>query len=68
MHLPLIEFVQDYDATDLQEFQKAILSGCDYNKDGKINKKVSAVHFTALNILILNCHCAYPNIFFIETY
>ncbi|KAH9394661.1 Calbindin-32 [Tyrophagus putrescentiae] len=39
----------DYDATDLQEFQKAILSGCDYNKDGKINKKELTMILLALS-------------------
>lgn len=42
-------FNQDYDAQDLQEFQKAILSGCDYNKDGKINKKELTMILLALS-------------------
>ncbi|XP_017482489.1 PREDICTED: calbindin-32-like [Rhagoletis zephyria] len=46
----LLELVKkDYDATDLQEFQKAILSGCDYNKDGKINKKELTMILLALS-------------------
>lgn len=39
---------QDYDAQDLGEFQKAILSGCDYNRDGKINKKELTMILLAL--------------------
>ncbi|XP_013781590.1 calbindin-32-like, partial [Limulus polyphemus] len=36
----LLELVKkDYDAQDLGEFQDAILRGCDFNRDGKINKK-----------------------------
>lgn len=46
----LLELVKkDYDAQDLQEFQKAILSGCDYNKDGKINKKELTMILLALS-------------------
>lgn len=40
---------QDYDAQDLTEFQTAILSGCDYNKDGKINKKELTMILLALS-------------------
>ncbi|KAF7492950.1 Calbindin-32 [Sarcoptes scabiei] len=46
----LLELVKkDYDAQDLDEFQKAILSGCDYNKDGKINKKELTMILLALS-------------------
>ncbi|RWS07571.1 calbindin-32-like protein, partial [Dinothrombium tinctorium] len=45
----LLELVKkDYDAQDLEEFQKAILAGCDYNKDGKINKKELTMILLAL--------------------
>jgi len=45
----LLELVKrDYDAQDLGEFQKAILSGCDYNRDGKINKKELTMILLAL--------------------
>ncbi|KAI2799154.1 Calbindin-32 [Blomia tropicalis] len=46
----LLELVKkDYDAQDLQEFQRAILSGCDYNKDGKINRKELTMILLALS-------------------
>ncbi|KAH7638918.1 calbindin-32-like isoform x1 [Dermatophagoides farinae] len=46
----LLELVKkDYDAQDLAEFQKAILHGCDYNKDGKINKKELTMILLALS-------------------
>ena len=32
--------IQDYDATDLDEFSKTILKGCDLNKDGRVSQKV----------------------------
>lgn len=41
--------LQEYDAQDLAEFQKAIMSGCDYNRDGKINKKELTMILLALN-------------------
>lgn len=41
-------FQQDYDALDLQEFQDAIMRGCDFNKDGKINKKELTMILLAL--------------------
>ncbi|XP_054164548.1 calbindin-32-like [Oppia nitens] len=45
----LLELVKkDYDAQDLGEFQKTILSGCDYNRDGKINKKELTMILLAL--------------------
>lgn len=40
---------QDYDAQDLQEFENSILAGCDYNKDGKINKKELTMILLALS-------------------
>ncbi|XP_013782065.1 calbindin-32-like isoform X2 [Limulus polyphemus] len=39
---------RDYDAQDLLEFQDAILRGCDFNKDGKINKKELTMILMAL--------------------
>lgn len=45
----LLELVKrDYDAQDLAEFQDAILRGCDFNKDGKINKKELTMVLLAL--------------------
>ncbi|XP_069957323.1 calbindin-32 isoform X4 [Cherax quadricarinatus] len=45
----LLELVKkDYDALDLQEFQDAIMRGCDFNKDGKINKKELTMILLAL--------------------
>lgn len=44
-----VSIAKDYDAQDLDEFQKAILSGCDYNKDGKINKKELTMILLALS-------------------
>lgn len=45
----LLELVKrDYDAQDLAEFQEAILRGCDFNKDGKINKKELTMVLLAL--------------------
>ncbi|KAH9361976.1 hypothetical protein HPB48_003615 [Haemaphysalis longicornis] len=38
----------DYDAQDLEEFQEAILRGCDFNKDGKISKKELTMVLLAL--------------------
>ena len=49
MRLVIESATQDYDAMDLHEFQKAILSGCDYNKDGKINKKELTMILLALS-------------------
>ena len=31
---------QDYDSSDLADFAKTIMKGCDTNRDGKISKKV----------------------------
>lgn len=46
----LLELVKkDYDAHDLAEFQEAILRGCDFNKDGKINKKELTMVLLALS-------------------
>lgn len=45
----LLELVKkDYDARDLMEFQEAILRGCDFNRDGKINKKELTMILMAL--------------------
>ena len=40
---------QDYDAKDLDEFQETILRGCDFNRDGKINKKELTMILMALS-------------------
>jgi len=46
----LLELVKkDYDAQDLKEFENSILAGCDYNKDGKINKKELTMILLALS-------------------
>ena len=42
-------FSQDYDAKDLEEFQETILRGCDFNRDGKINKKELTMILMALS-------------------
>jgi len=39
---------QDYDLSDLEEFRQAILQGCDFNQDGKINKKELTLVLLAL--------------------
>lgn len=45
----LLELVKkDYDALDLQEFQDSIMRGCDFNQDGKINKKELTMILLAL--------------------
>lgn len=45
----LLELVKkDYDATDLQDFQDTIMRGCDFNRDGKINKKELTMILLAL--------------------
>ena len=45
----LLELVKkDYDAQDLEQFQRSILKGCDLNKDGKINKKELTMVLLAL--------------------
>jgi len=46
----LLELVKkDYDANDLIEFQDTILRGCDFNRDGKINKKELTIILLALS-------------------
>ena len=32
--------LQDYDASDLDEFSHTILKGCDVNKNGRVSQKV----------------------------
>ena len=32
--------IQDYDSSDLEDFAKTIMKGCDINRDGKVSKKV----------------------------
>ncbi|XP_065569144.1 calbindin-32-like isoform X2 [Artemia franciscana] len=39
---------KDYDLSDLEEFRQAILQGCDFNQDGKINKKELTLVLLAL--------------------
>jgi len=40
---------KDYDTTDLQDFEDTILKGCDFNRDGKINKKELTMILLALS-------------------
>lgn len=40
---------QDYDAQDLLDFEETILQGCDFNHDGKINKKELTMILLALS-------------------
>ena len=44
-HVPL----QDYDASDLDSFREIILSGCDTNNDGKVDKKELTMILMAIN-------------------
>ncbi|XP_074593098.1 calbindin-32-like [Brevipalpus obovatus] len=45
----LLELVKkDYDASDLDQFQRSILKGCDLNRNGKINKKELTMILLAL--------------------
>jgi len=45
----LLELVKrDYDTTDLKDFEDTILKGCDFNRDGKINKKELTMILLAL--------------------
>lgn len=45
----LLELVKkDYDEQDLRDFQETIMRGCDYNRDGKINKKELTMILLAL--------------------
>lgn len=45
----LLELVKkEYDAQDLQDFQDTIMRGCDFNRDGKINKKELTMILLAL--------------------
>ena len=42
----LLELVKrDYDTDDLKDFENTILKGCDFNRDGKINKKVKKTYY-----------------------
>jgi Ca2+-binding EF-hand superfamily protein len=46
----LLELVKkDYDSTDLKDFEDTILKGCDFNRDGKINKKELTMILLALS-------------------
>jgi len=46
----LLELVKkDYDTTDLKDFEDTILKGCDFNRDGKINKKELTMILLALS-------------------
>ncbi|CAL8135305.1 unnamed protein product [Orchesella dallaii] len=40
---------RDYDAQDLAEFEDTILQGCDFNRDGKINRKELTMILLALS-------------------
>ena len=45
----MLELVKrDYDTTDLKDFEDTILKGCDFNRDGKINKKELTMILLAL--------------------
>jgi len=45
----LLELVKrDYDTDDLKDFENTILKGCDFNRDGKINKKELTMILLAL--------------------
>ena len=35
--------LQDYDASDLDEFSHTILKGCDVNKNGRVSQKVLGI-------------------------
>ena len=37
---PPTNFPQDYDSSDLEDFTRTIMKGCDMNRDGKVSKKV----------------------------
>ncbi|CAG0912211.1 unnamed protein product [Notodromas monacha] len=39
---------KDYDAQDLSDFRESIMRGCDFNQDGKINKKELTMILLAL--------------------
>jgi hypothetical protein len=41
--------MQDYDTSDVQDFEETILKGCDFNRDGKINKKELTMILLALS-------------------
>ncbi len=52
MWIPFLNFYlqkQDYDAQDLMDFEDTILQGCDFNHDGKINKKELTMILLALS-------------------
>lgn len=40
---------QDYDTTDLADFEETIMKGCDFNRDGKISKKELTMILLALS-------------------
>ena len=40
---------QDYDTNDLEDFEQTIMKGCDFNRDGKINKKELTMILLALS-------------------
>ena len=40
--------LQDYDTTDLIDFEDTIMKGCDFNRDGKISKKELTMILLAL--------------------
>jgi len=46
----LLELVKkDYDAMDLKDFENTIMKGCDFNRDGKINRKELTMILLALS-------------------
>ena len=40
--------LQDYDTSDLEDFEETIMKGCDFNRDGKISKKELTMILLAL--------------------
>ena len=40
---------QDYDSSDLADFEDTIMKGCDFNRDGKISKKELTMILLALS-------------------
>ncbi len=44
----LFLYPQDYDSSDLADFEDTIMKGCDFNRDGKISKKELTMILLAL--------------------
>ena len=45
--------LQDYDASDLDEFSRTILKGCDVNKNGRVSQKVFILWKVQTNMQVL---------------